>query len=135
MKRLGIFCTFVVALSVVASSCAIVRPLDIPFGQWENTEIGIFVDICPDICTPSPEWRGQDVCRFPGTYLRDGELIEIRIAFQDTPGGVQFSIYRYPAVIGQPLEIFYIGAHSVREDRLYLGRGERAVVLERIMEY
>ena len=135
MKKTGILLAFIVVSSVVILSCAYVRPLDIPFGQWENTELGLTLEICPDICVADPARIGHDVCRFPGTYMRDGELIEIRISFQHFHGGVMSMIYRYPAVIGQEIDTFYWwGEHRVVGNRLYLGRGGSQIVLDRVLE-
>ena len=121
---------------LITSSCSIPRPLDIPFGKWENTEMGLVLDISPDICVPNPEWLGQDMCRFPGTYVLDGELINVQISFHDTQTFPGFSIHRYPIIIGQPIDVLYSGwEHRVEQNRLYLGRGEQTIVLERVLEY
>ena len=140
MKKIIRSLVLLVLLSVIVTSCTIARPLDIPFGKWENTELGLVLDINPDICTPNPQRRGRDGCLFPGTYRENGNLIEIRILFSDAPGGMEILIFRYPFVSGEEVDTFYsVLSHRVEQNRLYLtvfdGTGIVEIVLELIEEY
>ena len=62
------------------SACSLDTPLNIPYGKWENAEIGIVLNIDP-ILGEGGDTSGFRIRRFPGTYVEEGETVDIVVAF------------------------------------------------------
>ena len=143
MKKIVIVVTLIVMMATVSQAC-FVSPdsrLQIPFGKWENTELGLILDINPavfdGIDEPGNRWR-----RYAGLYMENGEKIDIVILFFIGTGGMQgFSIYRCSDRYASPTPMLYSSRsnHQIRDNRLYLtvfdGTETVEIVLELIEEY
>ena len=127
-------------LAVLTVGCFIESPLLVPFGKWENTELGLVLDIDPTIIDGVDQPGGR-IRRFPGTYWNDGERIDVVVSFTVLHTGEQdIRIFRYSDRHASPVPMLFIGFHQVRDNHLYLtgvfdDTGGFEIVLELIEEY
>jgi hypothetical protein len=112
--------------------------VQIPYGKWEHADLGLVLDIDPEF---EPEmWR-----QFRGTYVEDGEAIDIIISIS----GIAESLGIWRAADVPDLDVqttapeLYGGIYRQLGDKLLLRlnslhrerTGLDTFVLERIAEY
>jgi len=82
MKK-NIIVLMLLSLLMLLSSCAAAL---MPYGKWENAELGMVLDIDPKY------YSVRDFPGFLGTYVIDNEEIDIFVFFSTTHGG--FAIWK-----------------------------------------
>lgn len=124
-------------LIALLSSCSINALRPFPYGIWENTELGLVLDITPEVCQTD---------RFSGTLIEDGKKIDVYIWICDIHGALWILSepeWPYSAPILHESTMFS-GRYRLRGDQLHYTLESRfremtgiteTIVFEKIHEY
>ena len=138
MKKSFFVVILVLVVAYVPTACFANpdRPLRVPYGKWENKEMGLILDINPERMIDESVVAGLRWQMYPGTYIEDGEIIDVIITISLWKGTQYFNIIRESDRHYESAPLLYNGMElGVRQNRLSLRTSDGDIVFERVPTY